>query len=440
MITFVRIKLSPLVTWSTNTEDRAIIRRLKDGARWSLIGEAGSRALSFIAAAVVARLLGIAEFGGYALIQGSLAMFMTFAAFGIGQTTGRYVAALKNIEPSRIPALSSLGLLFSTISGAVAVIALWMLAPSIASVILNAPELSAPLQLAAPGLFFSSVAGALNGTIAGFESFGRLAKQGWAASVVTFVAVIVGVSVAGLSGAAVGLVAGEAVRMALAAQGASSVLKSRELPLLSGTGLSEAKVLWTFSLPTVISGALHVPIFWCCQAIIAGGPNGLAQVGLYDAAQKWMTLVIFVPTAASAIVAPVLSSLSVDYASHRATTLRVAAAQTAACAIPAVLVALLAPLAIGIFGTQFTAGASTLIVMMALGPISMAIRLAWSSLLSLERAWMSCMLWLLWAALALGLTWLWQGGGAYGLAWAMLVAYSTTLCAYGVVLRKVWSS
>ena len=205
-------------------------------------------------------------------------------------------------------------------------------APTIASVILKAPELSEPLQLAAPALFFSSVAGGLNGTIAGLECFDRLAKQGWLASLVTFVAVLVGVTIASLRGAAVGLAVGEAARMALAAHGASSVLKSRKLPLFAGTGLSEAKVLWTFSLPTVISGALHVPVFWSCQAIIAGGPNGLSQVGIYDAAQKWMTLVIFVPTAASAIVASVLSNLSADYASHRSTTLRVAAAQIAACA------------------------------------------------------------------------------------------------------------
>jgi hypothetical protein len=114
--------------------------------------------------------------------------------------------------------------------------------------------------------------------------------------------------------------------------------------------------------------------------------------------------------------------------------------QTAACVIPAFLVALLAPVAMRAFGTQFTAGASTLIVLMALAPIVMAARLAWSALLSLERAWMSCMLWLLWAVVAFGLTCLWQEGGASGLAWAMLVAYSTTLCAYVAVLTKVWRS
>lgn len=426
--------------WLSSAADNTTFRRLKDGARWSLIGEIGSRALTFMAAVVVARLLGAAEFGGYALLQGCLAMFMTFAAFGIGQTTSQYVAALKNVDPGRIAALSSLAFLLSTVSGGVAAIALWVLAPMIASAMLNAPELSLPLRLAAPALFFSSVASALNGTVAGFEALDRLAKQGWAVGLATFLAVLVGVSLAGLSGAAIGLVLGEAARMALAAHGASSVLISRALPLFSGSGFGEARVLWTFSLPTVIGGALHVPVFWSCQAIIAGSPNGMVEIGLYDAAQKWMTLVIFVPTAASGIVGPVLASLSLDYASHRATTLRVAAVQTAACVIPAFLVALLAPVAMRAFGTQFTAGASTLIVLMALAPIVMAARLAWSALLSLERAWMSCMLWLLWAVVAFGLTCLWQEGGASGLAWAMLVAYSTTLCAYVAVLTKVWRS
>ena len=296
------------------------------------------------------------------------------------------------------------------------------------------------MQLAAPALFFSSIASALNGTIAGFESFERLAKQGWAVSIVTFMAVTIGVGTAGLMGAAAGLVIGEALRMLLAAQGASSTLKSRGLPLFAGMGLGEAKVLWTFSLPTVISGALHVPVFWSCQAIIASDPNGLSEVGIYNAAQKWMTLVIFVPTAASAIVGPVLASLSANRTSHRATTLKVGAAQTAACILPAFFVASLAPFAIGIFGAEFATGASTLVVMMMLAPISMAIRLTWSSLLSLGRAWTSCFLWLLWAVIALSLTWLWQDGGADGLAWAMLAAYTATLGVYLAVLSSIWRS
>ncbi len=276
VVTSAGIGFVSLAQWLSATGDETILRRLLIGAKWSLLGEVGTRALSFIAAAIMARLLGITEYGGYAFIQGCLATFMAFAAFGLGQTTGRYVAALQNHDRNRIPALCGLALLFSIISGGIAVVLLLIFAPTFARDILGKANLSVPLQLAAPALLFSSIAGAFNGAIAGFEAFEKLAKQGWMTSVVTFVGVMIGVKVAGLSGAAIGLVLGEMTRMILAARGASAILQSQGLPMFSGTGLNEVTVLWKFALPTAISGALHVPVFWLCQSILASSENGLA--------------------------------------------------------------------------------------------------------------------------------------------------------------------
>lgn len=397
--------LARLARWIW-TPDAAIFDRLKRGARWSIFGESGSRALSVLAAAIVARLLGVIEFGGYSLIQGCLAMFMTFAAFGIGHTTARYVAALKSSDPLRIPEIVSLSVLFSTASGLLWITIMWLAAPTLASVVLDAPELGTTLRLAAPALLFASVAGAFNGVIGGMEAFDWLAKQAWMVGVATFVAVVAGVMAGGLNGAALGMAVGEAVHMALAAYGARVSCKLQGLPLFAGAGFGHAKILWMFSLPTVISGVLHVGVLWICQALIAGAGGALGEIGVYSAAQKWMTLVTFVPTAASAAVGPVLASLSKDGDSHSTTTLRVAALQAITCAIPAVVVASYATFAMGIFGTEFVQGGHVLVVMMVLAPISVVVRLTWSSLLSLERAWTSCLLWLLWAHLAVGLTWL----------------------------------
>ena len=51
---------------------------------------------------MVARLLGVLEFGAFALIQGTLMMFTTFTAFGMGQTTSRYIAAWRTSQLERI--------------------------------------------------------------------------------------------------------------------------------------------------------------------------------------------------------------------------------------------------------------------------------------------------------------------------------------------------
>lgn len=414
--------------------------RLIIGAFWSLVGEAGSRALSFLAAVIVARVLGVLEFGAFALIQGTLAGFMTFAAFGMGQTTSRYVAYYRANDPLRIPELSSLSLAFSSFTGLLASGLLFAATPYIAVDILKAPELAAPLRSAAPILLFYAVTGAVNGTIIGFEAFKRLARIGWASSFVNFLALTLGASVWGLTGVVIGLVASEALRTALTIRLASNLMRENGFSLLASTGLREARVLWQFSLPSLLSGALHVPVFGVCQMLVGRHPNGIAELGLYDAAQKWMTLVTLVPMAASAVVGPVLASLSGAKAvsSHRNTTLTIAMLQAVTCGGPAVLVALAAPWAMRAFGEEFVAGSAVVVWLMMLAPISVAIRLLWQALLSIERAWLSLFLWLLWAAAAIALTWTWQTDGAVGLARAMLIAYSLTLIGYTAAMLWAW--
>jgi O-antigen/teichoic acid export membrane protein len=412
------------------------------GAFWSLLGEAGSRGLSFLGAIVAARTLGLREFGAFAIIQGTLAAFVTFAAFGMGQTTTRYIAACRVNNPRRIAGLSSFSLLFSCFSGLLFA-GLWFAAsPFIATDMLKAPELAFTVRCAAPILLFNAITGAATGTIIGFEAFARLAKISWTSSLLNLVFLSASVSVWGLAGAVGTLIASDFVRSILAVRLAYIVTSENGHCLLKSSGLSEVRILWQFSLPSMLCGALHIPVFGVCQMIIARQSDGGAQLGIYDAAQKLMTLVTFVPVAASAIIGPLLSSLSGagSTTSHRNTTLKVVLAQTAFCAGPALVVALMAPTAMRIFGETFVPGSVVVIWMMALAPINMAMQLFWQALLSIGRAWISLFLWVLWAAVAVALTLRWQAEGALGLAQAMLYAYSSTLAGYIYFMMKAWRS
>src|SRR5258707_15580981 len=81
--------------------DLPIMVRLARGGLWSLLGEAGSRACSFASAIVVARWLGVAEYGAFALVQGTLAMLTTFAVFRLGHTSTRHIAPSRNTHLAR---------------------------------------------------------------------------------------------------------------------------------------------------------------------------------------------------------------------------------------------------------------------------------------------------------------------------------------------------
>ncbi len=417
-----------------------IAQRLATGGFWALAGEAGSRALSFAAAIVVARLLGAADFGAFALVQSTLFTLATFAGFGMGHTSTRYIAAYRDSDPARAEAVSGVALRFAAAMGLLFAGVLLVGAPYVATTILGASELTTPLRLVAPALILYALSGAMNGILLGLEAFQRLARIVWITSLVNFTAVATGVLIWGLEGAVVALVVGELLRCAMLMLLARETMRANGMRLFGCPRAADVMVLWRFSVPVFLTAVLNVPVLWLCQTIIAKQPGGMTEVGFYNAAQKWMTLVMLVPMAISGAFVPVLSSLSAngDRARFHRATDKLALVQLGLTAVPAAAVAMVAPWAAQAFGQDFAPAAPVIILMIALAPVFTLKHFYWQTLTSGGYAWTSLMLQALWAALAIACTWAWQAGGAFSLAQAMLLAYGVTLGASYMVSKSIF--
>jgi O-antigen/teichoic acid export membrane protein len=415
-----------------------IAQRLARGGSWSLAGEAGARAFTFAASIATARLLGATEFGAFALVQSTLLMLVTFATFGMGHTATRYVAAYREHDPSRVESVGSLTLYFAAATGFLFAGVLFIAAPYLATEVLDAPELSAPLRLVAPALLFFGVSGAMNGMLHGFEAFRTLAWIGWSSSLASFIAVVSGTLLWGLGGAVGGLVAAEVVRCALVGLLTHRVLRENGMRLVTVPRLAEASVLWRFSLPLFLLAILNGPILWLCQTIVAHHQNGLTEVAFYNAAQKWMTLILVVPMAVSGAFTPVLASLSGngERARFHRTAGKLALFQLVTTVLPAAAVAMIAPWAATLFGNDFAAATPVIIVMIAVAPVFALKHVYWQTMTSAGRAWTALAVQALWAVLVVGLTWTWQAKGALGMAQAMLVAYTVALAASVAVCER----
>jgi O-antigen/teichoic acid export membrane protein len=411
------------------TANSPLARRLAAGGFWSMAGEVVARGLSFATAIAVARLLGAAEFGGFALLQSTLLMLVTFATFGMGHTATRYVAAYRAHDPSRVEAVGTLSLYFAAAMGLLFACLLFAAAPHVASEVLGEPGLSRPLRLVAPALLLFSVSGAMNGMLYGFEAFRPLAWVGWSSSLTSFVTVVSGALLWGLEGAIGGLVAGEIVRCTLIGLLTRKVLRENGMRLITVPRLAEASILWRFSLPLFLLAILNGPVLWLCQTILAHHQNGLTEVAFYNAAQKWMTLVLVVPMAVSGAFMPVLASLngSGDRARFHRTAGKLALFQLVITALPAAAVAVIAPWAAELYGEDFAAATPVIVVMIAVAPAFVLKHLYWLIMTSDGRAWTALAVQILWAVLVVGLTWTWQTKGALGMAQAMLVAYVVAL-------------
>jgi O-antigen/teichoic acid export membrane protein len=294
--------------------------------------------------------------------------------------------------------------------------------------------------MAAPVLLLGALSGAAGGPIFGFEAFKQGTKVAWASSFAGFGAIVAGVSFLGFWGAITGLVIGEVFRCALTVVVARQIMRQNGLKLLGRADFREAKILWQFSLPLLLSSVLSASATWLCQAMIARQPNGLTEIGLYDAAQKCMTLVMLVPIAASAGFGSVLANLSSnsDASAHKRTTVNLVMLQLVLTTVPAATVALGASWVLLIFGSRFGAASPVVLVMMALAPVFVLKHLYWQATTSRGHAWTSLVLSALWAAVAVGLTWRWQTGGAVSLAEAMLAAHGAALLVNVFVLEWFW--
>ena len=85
-----------------------LIRRLFVGAAWSVVGSGFSRLLALASSVVIARLLGVENFGQLVILQSSLGMFGVFAGLGLGVVATKFAAELKARDPIRLGQILSL--------------------------------------------------------------------------------------------------------------------------------------------------------------------------------------------------------------------------------------------------------------------------------------------------------------------------------------------
>ena len=281
--------------------------RLATGAFWSLIGSMIARALQLIAFICVARILGKEGFGELGIIQSTVGMFGTFAGFGMGLTATKHIAEFRTKDPVRAGRIMALSTMVALLSGGVMAVALVALAPWLADKTLAAPHLAGVLQISAGLLFFTAIAGAQTGALAGFEAFRVIAGVNLLSGLLAFPLVVGGVYWGGVTGAVWGLVASTGANWLLNYLALRAEVRKSRIPYTLKGWSQEWRVLWNFSLPAVLAGAMVGPIYWACNALLVNQTGGYAELGVYTAVSRIKQAPELVLGAVLAPLLPVLS-------------------------------------------------------------------------------------------------------------------------------------
>lgn len=431
---------TPVSTYRSGFRGQSLQMRFISGAFWSLTGAIVSRGLTLLASVIVARLLHPAGFGKLGIIQSTVGLVGVFAGAGLGLTATKYVAEHRSTDTLKTGVYAALSLRIAVISGLVASAVLVATSGWIAGALLDQPGLGQELRISAVLVLFAAINGVQLGIVTGLEDFRTMALMNTIRGAVLFLTLSVGCYLYGLNGAVAGLAAAEALAAAVNQYALRRSCGKRAIPLRHRhMPRGELVALAHFAVPTLLASLVIAPASWVSNLIMFQQPAGARALGVFNAADRWRQLLLFLPGSLATIILPMLSNLrgARDSANFRRVLRLNLLANLVVVAILATVIIAAAPLAMSVFGADYRSG-STALIILSLCAIAMVLNhLLQSALISMGYAWRRVALDTLLAAL-LGLLswWLIPRFQVEGMAWANLGAFSVVIVPLSWSVRR----
>lgn len=408
--------------------------RLAKNTVWSAAGSVASQGASLLSALIVARLLGVHEFGKLALIQTTVLLMVTLGELGLSLTTTKFVSRWRSADPDRAGHLIGWSLRTSATSACVVALIMvaietWV-APSVQG------DFSREWKAACGWLLFEILNRVQISALAGMECFDQVARVQLCRALTLVPFTAVGAWHGGLAGAVVGL-ALASMAVFLAGQWILLQQCRKRGIRLSFRGFPGRSIVATSS-SLWISSLLMTGSAWAVCVLLAKHPGGLAELGIYNAVDKWKTALLFLPNMLFQVNLPMLSH-SRGEGDHRACVrivklgLLSTVVVTAAAALGVVL---LAPWLMASYGKDFSAGSRVLVLAAAAAVVSAVYTVGSGVLWAIGRPAQMLGIDALKTAVLVGVCWAGLASSAWNLTLAYLVSMSVGAAVILAAVRR----
>ena len=401
-------------------------RRMASGAFWSFTGTALAKLIVLVAGIVCAHVLSKQEYGEFGLVRSTISMFVVFGAAGLGVTASKYISQYRSDSPERIPSIYLLTNGFAWVTGSIMAVIVILSAPYIANDLLHADYLTNAIRVGALLLFVTVLNGAQNGTITGFEDFKSIAINTLIGSVFESVFMILGAYKFGVIGAVLGYGTGY---IALYICNYISIVKLFNCYDLSRSfrnfSKKDVSLLYKYSLPAMLSSLVVAPTYWALRTMLASNA-GFEELALYEAADQWKIIMMFIPSTLSSIILPILSSVQSEGYDKFWKVLKINLLLNGGISLcVAIAVSLFSPIIMHLYGSNYVGGELTIIVLAISTIFAATSNVVGLSIYSTAKMWTGFLFNTIWALLTLlfGFIFVKNNMGALGIALAITIAY-----------------
>jgi O-antigen/teichoic acid export membrane protein len=378
-------------------QQREDLVALARGGTLNVVGMVVNAVVAFALSVIVARALGASGAGSFFVALAFFTIIGVVAQFGADTGVVRSIARHQALgQPEWTHAVLKAGLWPATALGMGLGVALFVLAPEVARVIAEdrISETTTYLRIVAPCLPLATASGVVLAATRGFGAmlpFVAIERIG--RSLLRLVLVVIVVAV-GLGAAALMVVwvVPIAVGLVAAALWLWAIFE-REAPAASlqddrrPEARRVAREFWSFSSVRGLAATFRVGILWL-DVVLVGALGSAHDAGIYATATRVVAAGSIVLQAVLLVIGPQISGLVARSEWGRAQSIyQVSTTWLTTLSFPLYLsVAAFAPLVLGIFGEEFTAGATALTILslamlidMATGPVTTVLLMAGKS-------------------------------------------------------------
>ncbi len=434
----INIRLINQLTAVINKSD--ISKRLFSGFSWTLIGTIIGKFLQLISFIIVARLLGKEDYGKISIIRSTLSMFLMFSTLGMGTTATRYISLYRNKEPQKALSIYHFANKVTFVFGFIIAALLFLFSSFVAEHSLHNPALANALKISAVALFFLSISAAQIGALNGFEDFKAVGIQSIINGFLQFIFIIIGAYYWGINGTIFALALSALVICYQYCYSLKPNIKNLKEKIEIIEKADMFSIFFKFSLPALLAGIATIPVLWWTKTMLIN-QSGYGEMAIYDVAEQWYFVLLFIPNALSSITLPLLTNTTADGTAKQykyliKVNLSINIGITVLFALG---IGFFSPFINKFYGKEFT-NYIPMIILLVTAVICAANNVLGQIIASKGKMWIGFGLNSLWAFWLILFSLLFIGKlklGAAGLAYAMLVSYILHSIVQSIVAVKV---
>lgn len=365
-----------------NIKQKVLDSKLFKDSFWAVFGNGMGNAMMLLAGILIARFLGKDLYGEYGVVKTTMFYIASFATFGLGFTSTKYIAQFVSERPWHIKNIIRDAILITIVFSSVIALLLICFAEPIA-VWVELPSLKVAFQFLAGIVVFKAITTTQIGLLSGYKMFKIVARNSMLSGLFMLAACVPLTYYGGLKGSLLALFLSQVFNASI------NYMSIRKIYKTIGTQESKSyvKELICFSFPVALQESSFTVCHWAAVMFLTKYASA-GDLGLYSAGGQWNSIIVMVPVLLNNVVLSYLSGNVSNKDQHIKTVKTMILVNFICTFVPFVFVYVFAGLISSFYGPTFTELPALLRVMTFTTIFECCTSVFKSELMSQGRTWL----------------------------------------------------